>query len=385
MFYKKFREIVKPLVEPFSWVLFLFLVPMVSIFFLKIYPGGTWADNFNPFYFLIRWDSWYFLELAQGGYNAGLATWFPLYPWLSMIFYSVFNSFVIAGIFVSFASLFLAIIYYKKLLGGDSEFKTKAVALMLFYPGAIFLGLVYSESLFLLLNVAFFYYLFNKKWLVAAILGFFACLTRNFGIFLWAVYLVFYLLDSYKLTGSWKVFVLKWRSIIFNKNFFFSLIIPLGLASYMLFCFVKFGDPLLFVHQQKAWAEWRKFCWPWDWFRGYYNYIFVDKTWNDNIYSFSRRVLIEFGSWFLLLVATIYWLFKKHWTYFIFCLLPLLVFIFTFPMTSVNRYVCVIFPIFIFLAEVLNKKPFLYYIYLLASFIFYVFNIMLFINGSWVG
>jgi hypothetical protein len=279
----------------------------------------------------------------------------------------------------------LAIIYYKRLVVGDADFKTKATALLLFYPGAIFFGLVYSESLFLFLNVAFFYYLFNKKWLVAAIFGFFACLTRNFGIFLWAVYLVFYLLESYQTAGNWKALISKWRSIIFDKKFFFSLFIPLGLALYMLFCFVKFGDALAFVHQQKAWTETRNFCWPWDWFKGYYNYLFIDKIWQSDIYMFCRAFLVEFASWLLLLAATIYWFTKKHWTYFVFCLLPLLAFLTIFPLTSVNRYLCVIFPIFIFLAEVLSKKMFLYYICLLSFFTFYIFNIFLLIKGSWVG
>ena len=73
-----------------------------------------------------------------------------------------------------------------RLLARESDPDTAllSVFLLLAFPVSYFLTAVYSESLFLLLIVLFFYCLRNQKFFLAGIAGLFAALTRSVGLFL---------------------------------------------------------------------------------------------------------------------------------------------------------------------------------------------------------
>ena len=306
---------------------------------------------------------------------------FPLYPLLVAVF-SFFLPSAFSGFLVSFLSLTVALYYFYKLLRqtGSEETTIRAIILLLFFPSAMFFSLIYTESLFLALLVSFFYYAQKRRWLTAAVIGFLATLTRNVGIFLWPIYLIF-LFKA--LTGD--DLKKKIINLIKEKEFWYSLIIPAGLLLYCLYSFWIVGDFFAFVSGQKGWAQWRTFMWPGRTLSNFYHFIFFTPASQFDPFNFIRMVIIEGGSFLFLLASTIYWLIKKDWPYAFFCLFNTLLFSCMFPMLSVNRYTVVIFPIFIFLEKITRKINWLFYSLIVVFFIFFVFNVYLFSTGAWAG
>jgi hypothetical protein len=125
--------------------------------------------------------------------------------------------------------------------------------------------------------------------------------------------------------------------------------------------------------------------WPWQTAKEFFNLIFIKQIWLANVFNFTRMVLIEGGSFLLLSAATIYWVSKKHWPYSVLCLFNVLLFSTMFPMASVNRYILVIFPIYIFLAKIMDKRNWLFQAWISFSLLLLIFNIYLMSIGAWVG
>ena len=354
-----------------SALYFSFVILVVFLFNYYSPNSAALVQKINPFLLLIRWDSFHYLNIISG--EGGSLVFFPLYTWITRIF-SLFFSPIFSGFLVSFLSLAIALYFLSKLIkeNYNKEISNRSLILLLLFPTAVFFSLIYTESLFLALIVAFFYYAQKKNWLVAAIIGFFACLTRNVGIFLWPVYLVYILTDSYS-------------HLLKKKETWYSLLIPLGLLSYCFYCYLISGDFLAFISGQSGWSQWHIFLWPGATITRFFKYYLLVPIGETGLYNFLRIVVIEGGSFLLLLTATIYWIIKKHWPYATFCLLNTVLFSCMYPMTSVNRYVAVIFPIFIFLAVATQKKDWLFYSLMAVFSLFLIFNIYLLSVGAWVG
>ncbi len=364
-----------------------FLLILICVFLFNYYVPNSPAISLkiNPYYLLVRWDSIHYLNIILQGYTSP-SVFFPLYPlvvsWFSLFFPAIFSGFL-----VSFLALSFALYYLNKLfkLNDDSEISTRSLLLLLVFPTALFFSLIYTEALFLALSAAFFYYAQRKQWLTAVIIGFFATLTRNIGIFLWPIYLIYIFSSLYSSNSSiYKNFFQKINNLIQKKEFWYSFIIPAGLLTFCTYNYFQFGNFLAFLSGQKDWSASRSFVWPWQSLYYYFRAIFVVPFSEVGVFNFLRIVIIEGGSFLLLLVATIYWTIKKNWPFSIYCFLNLLLFSCMFPMSSVNRYIVVIFPIFIFLAHITKKRDWLFYSLLALFFIFFVFNIYLFSQGAWV-
>gem|GEM_PF-1386477 len=366
-----------------SALFFLFVLLIVFLFNYYNANSLAWAQRVNPYYLLIHWDSVHYLQIALNGFDRP-SVFFPLYPFLITLF-SVFLPAIFSGFLISFLSLAAALFYLNLLLKetGLKKIYNRTAILLLSFPSALFFSLIYTESLFIFLTVAFFYYLQKRHWRTAALIGFLAALTRNVGIFLWPVYLAPLMTFFYnaKLGGFGKNLVI----LIKKKEFWLSFIIPASLFLYCFYCYLQFGDWFAFVRGQQGWAQWRAFVWPWKTFAGFFKVIFLDSIGETGLYNFIRIVIIEGGAFLLLLAATIYWFKKKYWPYAVFCLLNTLLFSFMYPMLSVNRYVAVIFPIFIFLAIITKKYNWLFYSLLFVFAIFFVLNVYQFSLGAWAG
>jgi len=107
-----------------------------------------------------RWDSGWFLRIAQDGYaTESSAAFFPLYPTLAGGLGRVLlGHYVLAGVVVSLAAAFGAFVLLHRLaedrLGAEGARRT--VLYLALFPTALFLQAVYSESLFLVLALAAF-------------------------------------------------------------------------------------------------------------------------------------------------------------------------------------------------------------------------------------
>src|SRR5665213_2518691 len=150
-------------------------------------PGVHYAASTNPLLAVWRrWDAEHYLYIAKFGYSGTEAAFFPLYPLLLRIAAALTGSQLSAGLIISNAASFLAMLYLYKLI--EHEYNRHVAQRATFYvsifPTAIFFSAVYSESLFLFLTVASFYYVRERRWVLAGAFGFLAALTRSEGVLL---------------------------------------------------------------------------------------------------------------------------------------------------------------------------------------------------------
>src|SRR5690242_3097842 len=101
-----------------------------------------------------RWDSRFFLEIAERGYNGASAAFPPLYPAaLWTVGHVLGGQYVVAGIAVSLAAALGSFLLLHRIaearLGADGA--RRAVIYLAVFPMSLFLQAVYSESLYLLL------------------------------------------------------------------------------------------------------------------------------------------------------------------------------------------------------------------------------------------
>lgn len=134
-----------------------------------------------------RWDSVWFLSIADGGYAAdpNRAAFFPLYPGLVALLAPLTGA-LIAGLLISLASFFGALVLLYRLAElelGAAPARFAVLSLALF-PGALWFSAVYSESLFLLVSVGAVLCARQRRWWPAAICAALAAATRSAGVLL---------------------------------------------------------------------------------------------------------------------------------------------------------------------------------------------------------
>jgi Mannosyltransferase (PIG-V) len=132
-----------------------------------------------------RWDSVFFVRIAQHGYDHASAAFYPLYPGLVAALGRVFfGHYVLAGIVVSLAAALGSFVLLYRLaeqrLGAVGAQRT--VVYLAVFPMALFLQAVYSESLYLLLVLAAFVTAERGRFWVAGPLAGLAILTRVTGV-----------------------------------------------------------------------------------------------------------------------------------------------------------------------------------------------------------
>ncbi len=191
-----------------------------------------------------RWDSVWFLRIAEDGYGSierTAAAFYPGYPALVAIVGRVFaGHFVTAGIAVSLAAALGAFVLLYRLaeshLGAEGARRT--VLYLALFPMAFFLQAVYSEALFLLLTVAAFVAAERGRWFGAGGLTGLALLTRPAG---------FALLPALAL--------LAWRSPQRGRALGSLALAPALFAVYPLYLWRAAGDPWAFLHAQDVWTR----------------------------------------------------------------------------------------------------------------------------------
>src|SRR4051794_1517892 len=131
------------------------------------HPFGPALDAlFAP---LARWDAVWYLGIAHSGYDGASTAFFPLYPLLVRGLAPAGDpaSLLFAAFVVSLAALAGALYLLRRLAElelGSASAARRAVLLLAFFPGALWLGAPYSESLFLLLSVGAIYAARTGHW-----------------------------------------------------------------------------------------------------------------------------------------------------------------------------------------------------------------------------
>lgn len=227
--------------------------------------GSIWSLYFTDAHTLdipvvwLKWDAFHYLFIAQNGYvsspheKAVLIAFYPFYPLLIKLCWFFLRNYIIAAFFVSITALVAACIYMYKLveMTYDSNTADKTVLFLLVSPFSVFFGLILTESLFLLLTLAFFYYLKKQCWVISGIIGCLAAFTKNQGILL----LVPYFMEAItNIAQQRNTSTLASYIVLGIKKMFPACFIPIGFLLYLLINYIFLGDPFKFLeYQQEHW------------------------------------------------------------------------------------------------------------------------------------
>lgn len=215
----------------------------------EVFGGWAGVDNWwlNPW---TTYDSFWYLSIANTGYEAHTTAFFPLYPIILKLLGNDFLSMAIAGIIFSHLAFLVALILIYKLTEKEHGKRIAHITIWVicFFPSAAFWGAVYTESLFLALLAGTFLAARNKRWILCSILAAFVALTRNPGVLL-ALALYF---EIRKDQPTIKDQLTKWY-VPFAPLLAFAMV--------QIFYWWKFGSPFTGIISQDFFD--RKPMWPW--------------------------------------------------------------------------------------------------------------------------
>ena len=212
---------------------------------------------------LARWDSGWYLQIAQGGYAhiRERMAFFPLYPGLMHVLGWVVRSDLVAGVLISLVAFAVALALIERLvrLDFDAEVARTTVLLIAFCPMAFFLSAVYTESLFLALTAGSLYAARRERWWLCGLLGFLAALSRNGGIALIIPAAIIYFYGPREAPrtrwGSGGAHGLRWLLPRHRLGLqaLWLLLIPAGLGAYLAYLGIRYSEPLAPFHVESAW------------------------------------------------------------------------------------------------------------------------------------
>ena len=374
------KEIINKVI---TWRLIILLFAIPGIFALGLRPGFTQLTPGFSFPNLINiwanFDGDSYLKLAEYGYSSSFThtayAFFPIFPWLIRIV-NVFGSYLFSALIISHVSLVLALYFLWKLLRLDYSKKIVDTTLLLLmvFPTAFFFGSVYSESLFFLLSVLTFYSFRKGNFFLACFFAMIASVTRVVGIFLWPALLI----------ELWHQYGKDWKKAL-NPQAVWLLLPPLGLLSYMRFLSLKTNNAFYFLTSQPLFGASReldKIVLPHQVFYRYLRMIiFIDHT--DPLFF---TILLEFITGLGFLVLVVWGLKKLRPSYSIYTALAFALPALSGTFSGMPRYVLVLFPAFILMAEVYQKLPENFRkLYLAVSVLFSLIAVTLFSRGYFIG
>lgn len=309
-------------------------------------PGVHYAASANPVLAVWgRWDAEHYIGVATKGYSGTEMAFFPLYPVLIRIVGAVMGNHLLAGLVISNAASFFGLLFFYKLVEHqyNRHVAQRATFYVSIFPTAIFFSAVYTESLFFALTVASFYYIRERRWITAGIIGFLAALTRVEGVLLAVPFFIEWLIVAF---GNGRSILealrdaVKWPLDSIVRPLVGILLIPLGLAAYMAYLWVLRGDPLYFSHVQSHWG--RHLAPPWVSFVHSIDVIghaHTAQTVANQLLELTFTVLMV-----AVLIAGIRRLRPSYWAY---MALSILIPMSTSSLMSMPRFALVLFPMFV--------------------------------------
>ena len=228
------------------WLSSRLLIAIAMLVIAPLFPssstGVTATFSWDVFH---AWDSVWYEKIVTSGYDFSsevkeihTVAFFPLFPLLSRIIMFTGLPFKVAGILVN-NSAFLAaliILYFWVQELYDTSTARWATATLAWCPYSLYGTVIYTEGLFLLCTTSALRAFDKKQYIWVGFWGALSTATRLPGVALIPAFLFV----------SWK----ERRGI---KAYIASLTVGLGISLYSLYCQIKFGDALAFIHAQKAW------------------------------------------------------------------------------------------------------------------------------------
>jgi len=317
-----------------------------------------------------NFDGVHYIMLARDGYAFGLTqAFFPGYFLLMRLVNLIFNNYLLSGLLISHVSFILMLALFYKILRLDygEIISRRALIFISLFPTSFYFLSLYTESLFLLLLLAVFYWVRTMDLTKVGFAGVGLTLSRIVGIFV----IPSLIMELKNINKRIKI-----------KQLFWILVPALGLLGYMLYLSLRFDDPILFAHVQKDFGAGRETAKLVLLYQVIWRYLKM-------IFTVERQNPIYFTLW-LELLSSLYALSLLVWgyiskirpSYLLFSFLAFLLPTLTGTFSSMPRYVLVLFPIFIKLAQI--KNTYLRYALLTVHIILLFICTLLFTRGYWI-
>ena len=379
----------------FIWRLLLFLAAYTGSLLLPFEPRFPYSDVYLLPSRLPAWlwsfanfDGVHYLTIAAKGYSAKFTqVFFPLFPVILGILQNILFFFPSLLVALTISNLFFLsalFVFYKLLRIDYDNIVIKWIFIfLLLTPTSFFFASLYTEGMFLLLVVSAFYFARKKRWIAASVAVGLASATRFVGIFLLPA-----------LLWEWhKNRIKNQESRIMNTNniltsYFLLLtspvlyIAPLGLIVYMIYLQINFGDALYFWHAQPVFGAAREgtgiVLLP----QVFWRYFKILTSVPANQLSFwipLAEFVATLSAIFLLIFAHRR---KIRFSYLIYSWPALILPTLTGTLSSMPRYILIIFPIFIVLG--LIKSKVIKFLILTSFFLLLVVFTVLFTRGRWI-
>jgi hypothetical protein len=321
------------------WRIVLFFIEKAAPSFISLHDGYNgpipWANH----------DGIHYLTIARSGYFQYSEAFFPLYPIIIYFLSTVqfIAPWISASVF-SYGCFFLGIVLLHETLQRDHTSDAWWTMLFLIaFPVSFFYTAVYTEGLFFLLSILVYVSVRQKKWFLVGLFGFLASATRLFGVLLFLFAIIEYFSMGKKF---WKL-----------ADLLYLFFIPFGLLFYMIYLYVRSGDPLLFFHIQPAFGANRsgseiilvpQVLWR-------YMKIIFTAFLKPTPASYFISVLELVATFFSYTVLVIGWIKKERWSLLIYGFLVVTLPTLTGTFSSMPRYLLSVFPLFFILGKLDNK------------------------------
>lgn len=335
-----------------QWAILIVVLAKVLVFaigytvsYLSSAPAPFLTVTMNMFN---HWDAPHYEAIAKNWYvsNPNLDAYnfivfFPLYPILIRAFTFNFNYVNLSALIVAnVCSLFAFFYLYKltKLEFGDGV-ALKAVLFLSIFPMAYFLSAPYTEGLFFALIIASIYYARLGKWYFAGILSLFAALTRLEGVLLLPVLAVEFLHQK------------GWKPTKLDLKFLW---VFLPLAGFLIYLGINVqvtGNPFTFMTVEAV--HWYNTLAPITGLTRAYGFATQPSYPNNLLYGIAPIVFAVFG---LLMFAVSVWK-RMRPVYVVYMFLSWCLAVSTSWWISVPRYIMAMFPMFMLMGALINKKP----------------------------
>jgi hypothetical protein len=330
-----------------SWLLLVVIIfALAQKLFNDVWPLGQT---------FIRWDAGWYYSIAEGGYYTGYLhgqanqVFFPLYPILIAIVQRCTHLPAVAvGVSMSLIAFVASLIIFYDLVAVryGEPIARWATVLLAFNPFALFFSLMYTESLFLLLSLLVFWLIQKNQWWWAALVAGVATATRASGVFLGLIVVAQWAWSQQEQRNH--------ASKRFTQLSEFAALTILSLSGLVLFCtYLQYHnhDALAFVHLQRYWGR-----------PGISNLL---PEWNNVTAQIREHVkgyfdllpyILWYGATFIGIIGGILLIKQRDYWFALYVALSLLLPLSSGTVGSMDRYVMVLFPLYIAFARALRQR-----------------------------
>ena len=251
-------------------ILIIFAISRLIMLVMVPVYNGIMGTNRSFIFLMNEWDAKKYAYIINNGYTYPTdtdpqANWafFPLYVIVCMFFKTItgglINTYVIGMIVSNVCSIiaaFFAVKVLKKQTDIKDGYELLMPVLMFMAPYTFYGASVYTEAMFIMFIVLFFYFLSEKKYVLAGVMAACSSATRIVGcILVFALVVQLYIdIEGNKISlGCIKDFVVT----MFKDpgKIFAVLICPFGAFSYMTFLNFFCGDAWAYKNVQIAWRD----------------------------------------------------------------------------------------------------------------------------------